>query len=95
MNIPLFPNTHDRDNRIKAGETIVIGRLGELEIRPPYGKDVITVVGIPQTVSRPEGGLTAGPRQALYRGHLNYPRGYQYALQRDRARRACQQHPGI
>jgi hypothetical protein len=44
MNILLFPNTHDRNNRIRAGETIVIGRLGELEIQPPYGKDVVTVV---------------------------------------------------
>jgi hypothetical protein len=44
MNILLFPNTHDRDNRIRAGETTVIGRQGELEIRPPYGKDVITVI---------------------------------------------------
>jgi len=44
MNIMLFPNTHDRDNRIRAGETTVIGRHEELEIRPPYGKDVVTVV---------------------------------------------------
>ena len=44
MNILLFPNTHDKDNKIRAGETTVIGRLGELEINPPYGRDVITVV---------------------------------------------------
>jgi hypothetical protein len=44
MNILLFPNTHDTNNLIKAGETTVIGRLGELEIQPPYGKDVVTVV---------------------------------------------------
>ena len=45
MNTLLFPNTHEMDNKIRAGETMVIGRLGELEINPPYGKDVITVVG--------------------------------------------------
>lgn len=44
MNVLLFPNQHDRNNRIKAGETIVIGRLGEIEIRSPYGKDVVTIV---------------------------------------------------
>jgi hypothetical protein len=44
MNILLFPNKHDRDNWIRAGETKVIGKHGELEIQPPFGKDVVTVV---------------------------------------------------
>jgi hypothetical protein len=38
MNILLFPNTHDTDNRISAGETKAIGRRGELEIRLHTGK---------------------------------------------------------
>jgi hypothetical protein len=44
MNILLFPNEHDRDNWIGAGETKVIGKHGELEIQPPFGKDVVTVI---------------------------------------------------
>ncbi|NVM21154.1 MAG: DUF4384 domain-containing protein [Desulfobacterales bacterium] len=44
MNILLFPNEHDRDNWVRAGQTTVIGKLGELEVRPPFGRDVITVV---------------------------------------------------
>ncbi|MBW2345682.1 MAG: DUF4384 domain-containing protein [Deltaproteobacteria bacterium] len=44
MNTLLFPNKYDKDNWISTGKTIVIGRLGELEILPPYGKDVVTVV---------------------------------------------------
>jgi hypothetical protein len=40
----LFPNQHDMDNWIDAGETKVIGRFGELEIQRPFGKDVITVI---------------------------------------------------
>lgn len=44
MNILLFPNEHDRDNWIRADQTKVIGEHGELEIQPPFGKDVVTVV---------------------------------------------------
>jgi hypothetical protein len=44
MNTLLFPNIHDRDNWIRGGVTTVIGRYGELEIEPPFGQDVITVV---------------------------------------------------
>ncbi len=44
MNILLFPNEHDKDNWIRAGETKIIGKHGELEIQPPFGQDVITVV---------------------------------------------------
>jgi hypothetical protein len=44
MNILLFPNKYDRDNFISSGQTMVIGRLGELEIKPPFGKDIVTVV---------------------------------------------------
>jgi len=44
MNTLLFPNVHDKDNWIRAGETKIIGRYGELEVQPPFGKDVITVV---------------------------------------------------
>jgi hypothetical protein len=44
MNIMLFPNTHDRDNWLAAGENKIIGQQGELEIQPPFGKDVVTVV---------------------------------------------------
>jgi hypothetical protein len=44
MNIMLFPNTHDTDNWLPAGENKIIGKQGELEIIPPFGKDVVTVV---------------------------------------------------
>jgi len=44
INTLLFPNDHDRDNWIETGETKVIGRLGELQVQPPFGKDVITVI---------------------------------------------------
>jgi hypothetical protein len=44
MNILLFPNEHDRDNWIGAGETKLIGKHGELEIQPPFGKDVVTII---------------------------------------------------
>jgi len=44
MNILLFPNAHDMNNRLRAGETKVIGKRGELEIHAPYGKDIVTVV---------------------------------------------------
>jgi Domain of unknown function (DUF4384) len=44
INTLLFPNIHDRSNRLKAGETKVIGKLGELEVQPPFGRDVITVI---------------------------------------------------
>jgi hypothetical protein len=48
INTVLFPNPHDTDNWINPRQTKVIGRLGELEIQPPYGKDVVTVVASPQ-----------------------------------------------
>ncbi len=44
INTLIFPNRHDKDNWIDAGKTKVIGKFGELEIQPPYGKDVVTVV---------------------------------------------------
>jgi len=44
INTLLFPNVHDQNNRLKAKETKVIGKLGELEVQPPFGKDVITVI---------------------------------------------------
>jgi len=44
INTILFPNAHDRENWIDASKTKVIGRLGELEIQPPFGKDVISVI---------------------------------------------------
>jgi Domain of unknown function (DUF4384) len=44
MNTLLFPNVHDQDNYIAAGETTIIGKMGELVAQPPYGKDIVTVV---------------------------------------------------
>ncbi|MDY6789922.1 MAG: DUF4384 domain-containing protein [Thermodesulfobacteriota bacterium] len=44
INTLLFPNVHDQNNRVRAGETKVIGKLGELEVQAPFGKDVITVI---------------------------------------------------
>ncbi len=63
MNTLLFPNVHDKDNWIRPGETKVIGRLGELEVSPPFGKDIITVVAsktqfndIEEALKKAEGG---------------------------------------
>ena len=44
MNTMLFPNEHDRKNWLPAGDNKIIGKHGELEIIPPFGKDVVTVV---------------------------------------------------
>ncbi|MBN1850857.1 MAG: DUF4384 domain-containing protein [Deltaproteobacteria bacterium] len=43
-NTLLFPNEHDRDNWIGPGELKVVGDRGELEVQPPFGKDIITVI---------------------------------------------------
>lgn len=63
VNTLLFPNVHDQNNRLMAGETKIIGKLGELEVQPPFGKDVITVVAskkqftdIKETLRKAEGG---------------------------------------
>ena len=44
MNTLLFPNVHDKDNYITAGESMIIGKMGELVAQTPYGKDIVTVV---------------------------------------------------
>lgn len=44
MNTLLFPNIHDKNNWIGTDQTKIIGRYEELEVQPPFGKDVITVV---------------------------------------------------
>jgi len=44
MNTLLFPNAWDRNNRLTAGQTKIIGSMGELEVEAPFGKDVITVM---------------------------------------------------
>jgi len=63
INTLLFPNVHDQNNRLKAGETKIIGKLGELEVQPPFGKDVITVIAsekqftdIKETLRKAQGG---------------------------------------
>ena len=63
INTLLFPNVHDQNNRLKAGETKAIGKLGELEVQPPFGKDVITVIAsekqftdIKETLRKAQGG---------------------------------------
>jgi hypothetical protein len=43
-NTLLFPNVHDRDNWIGPGERKLVGSQGELEVQPPFGKDIVTVV---------------------------------------------------
>jgi hypothetical protein len=65
INTLLFPNNHDPDNWIDAGETKVIGRLGELQVQPPFGKDVITVVTSEKQFSDIEG-LTGGAQEAYH-----------------------------
>jgi len=63
INTLLFPNVHDKNNRLMAGETKIIGTLGELEVQSPFGKDVITVIAsekqftdIKETLRKAEGG---------------------------------------
>lgn len=63
INTLLFPNVHDQNNKLKAGETKIIGKLGELEVQPPFGKDVITVIAsekqftdIKETLRKAQGG---------------------------------------
>ena len=76
MNTLLFPNQHNRDNAIGAGETKFIGEMGELEIQPPFGKDVVTVIAseeqfmdLPQTFQGGAGGyyseVTTNTRDAI------------------------------
>jgi ElaB/YqjD/DUF883 family membrane-anchored ribosome-binding protein len=63
INTLLFPNVHDENNRLMAREKKIIGALGELEVQPPFGKDVITVIAsekqftdIKETLQKAEGG---------------------------------------
>jgi len=65
INTLLFPNEHDPDNWIDAGETKVIGRLGELQVQPPFGKDVITVIASEKQFSDIED-ITGGAQGAYY-----------------------------
>jgi hypothetical protein len=44
MNTLLFPNVHDQNNFIMAGKPTIIGKMGELIVQTPYGKDIVTVV---------------------------------------------------
>ena len=44
INTLIFPNAHDQNNLIKANHATLIGRYDELEVQPPFGKDIITVV---------------------------------------------------
>ena len=63
INTLLFPNVHDQNNVLKAGQVKIIGKLGELEVQPPFGKDVITVIAsgkqftdIKETLRKAQGG---------------------------------------
>lgn len=47
INTLLFPNVHDRSNRLQANKELVIGSQGELIVQPPFGKDIVTVVASP------------------------------------------------
>lgn len=47
QNTLIFPNAHDKNNFIKAKQPMLIGRYDELEVQPPFGKDVVTVVASP------------------------------------------------
>lgn len=76
MNTLLFPNQHDSDNQIGAGEVKVIGKMGELEIQPPYGRDIVTIIAsenqftdIPEKLNAGAGGyhsvVTLSARDAI------------------------------
>ncbi len=40
----LLPNVYDRNNYVKAGQPVIVGKLGELMVLAPFGQDTITVV---------------------------------------------------
>ena len=61
MSTLLFPNAHDRSNRIRAGETKLIGQLGELVIQPPFGRDIVTVMASQRQFEDLEQVPPAGP----------------------------------
>ena len=39
----LLPNLYDKDNRLMAGQEKIIGRMGELIVQSPFGKDIVSV----------------------------------------------------
>ena len=39
----LLPNVYDRNNYVKAGQSVTVGKLGELVILAPFGQDTISV----------------------------------------------------
>jgi len=61
LNTLLFPNEHDPDNWIDAGQAKIIGRLGEIEVQPPFGKDIVTVVASQKQFSDLLAGFDAAP----------------------------------
>ncbi|KPA08764.1 conserved hypothetical protein, secreted [Candidatus Magnetomorum sp. HK-1] len=40
----LLPNVHDQNNYLKTGQPLIVGKLGELVVMPPFGQDTVTVV---------------------------------------------------
>ena len=40
----LLPNVHDRNNVLKIGQPLIVGKLGELVVMHPFGRDTVTVV---------------------------------------------------
>jgi len=86
----LFPNPYDKNNRLSAGETKVIGQMGELVVTPPYGKDVITVVASERQFSDIAQGLK--PAQGLF--HSEVTSSTRGAIQM-RARGVAVQAPSI
>lgn len=63
INTLLFPNPHDRDNKVSAGVTTLIGRENELVVEPPFGKDIITVVASARQFTDIDTVLTNGEGQ--------------------------------
>ena len=66
MNTLLFPNVHDRDNFIMAGKPTIIGKMDELVVQTPYGKDIVTVVASPSQFTDIEESLRQAAASGQY-----------------------------
>ena len=58
----LLPNVHDRNNFLQAGKTLIVGKLGELVVMYPFGRDTVTVVASKTQFSDIENQLRSAAR---------------------------------
>jgi len=74
INTLLFPNVHDQNNRLKAKETKVIGKLGELEVQPPFQRCHYRY-SIGKAVYGHKRNFAKSPRRLLLGNRFQHPRG--------------------